>query len=148
MDSAPAPNPFAFLSALSGERELDRAVIGRTRAEELQICGHMALAAKVATLYAFSGNGKSSLINAGLIPFFNDLGYAVFKTRPRPPFALTDPTVAFKEGCIRENWIPPTTASDVDVLGQARHELEANSDTKLPAVRRLLERLNAQQIRL
>jgi conflict system STAND superfamily ATPase len=143
-----APSPFAFLAALRGERELDRAVIGHTRSEELQICGHMALAAKVATLYAFSGNGKSSLIQAGLIPFFNDLGYAVFKTRPRPPFALSDPTTAFKEGCIRENWIPGISASDGDAVGQARQELQATSGTDLPAVRRLLDRLDAQQIRL
>ena len=141
-------SPFAFLTSLSGDRETDREIVEKTRSEDLKISGHMALASKVATLYAFSGNGKTSLIDAGLIPFFLGLGYAVFKTRPRPPFALGDPVTAFKECCIRNNWLPPPTASETALLDEARRQLQQRSADDIPAVRRLVEQLDGQLVRL
>ena len=66
--------PYAFLAALDGSRGDDRDIIRETRGKEVKITGHMVLGSKIATLYAFSGNGKTSLISAGLVPFFLDLG--------------------------------------------------------------------------
>src|SRR5882757_4544210 len=142
------PSPYAFLSALNGDRPEDCRILAKTRGDELNICGHMALASKASLLYAFSGNGKTSLINAGLIPFFCDLGYAVFKTRPRPPFALNSPSQAFKECCIRENWVPSATQSDLEMMDEARSQLQTVPAEQLPGVRRLMENLDAQLTRL
>lgn len=143
-----AYRPYAFLAALDGSRADDREIIRETRDEEVKITGHMLLGSKIATIYAFSGNGKTSLIGAGLVPFFLDLGYSVFKTRPRPPYALSDPVQAFKEGCIRDNWVPCAASSDTALVADARQQLEDLSPELLPGVRRLVQLVEAQLTRL
>jgi predicted AAA+ superfamily ATPase len=105
-------NPFSFLAALDGAVPLHRQILARTRESELEIATHMVAASKASLLYAYSGNGKSSFINAGIIPFFVARGYAVFRTRPRPPLQTTDPSRAFKY-CVANDFYLPDIASEV-----------------------------------
>jgi hypothetical protein len=141
-------SPYAFLTALDGNRPEDVSILRETRGDELKTISHMVLGSKLSTLYAFSGNGKTSLINAGLIPICVDLGYAVFKTRPRPPAGLVSPSEAFKECCTRENWVPGISESDPGLIDDARAQLQATPPESLQGVRRLLEHLDAQLTRL
>jgi hypothetical protein len=138
-------SPYSFLTALTGERPIDREIIAATRAMELKIAAHMILSAKVSTLYAFSGNGKSSLINAGLVPYFLDLGYVVFRTRPRPPYAPLDPVAAFKEGCIRDHHVPALKNDRAALVEEAVRQLETLPSDALPGVRRLIDRVASEQ---
>ncbi len=78
-------SPWHFLLPLDQENAADQQLIHQTRQLELRIVVNMIISSRVSILYAFSGNGKTSLINAGIIPFFTDQGYVVLKTRPRPP---------------------------------------------------------------
>lgn len=94
--SAIETSPWHFLSPLDSGRLEDRQIISLTRERELDVITDMVSASRVSILYAYSGNGKTSLINAGLIPQLQRRGYLVFSTRPRPPEAPTDPLVAFK----------------------------------------------------
>src|SRR5437660_1270138 len=41
------------------------------------------------------------MISAGVEPDFRERGYAIFRTRPRPPFAQNSPTQAFRECVLR-----------------------------------------------
>ena len=96
-------SPWRFLEALEEDRATDRELLELTRADDLEIIGDMVATSRVSLLYAFSGNGKSSLIHAGLIPRFRRRrGYAVFKTRPRPPWSSHDPASAFKDCVLRD----------------------------------------------
>ena len=72
-----------------------------------------------------SGNGKTSLINAGIVPFFISRGYAVFNTRPRPPWSTTNPVDAFKECVLRDITLPLFSASDIELLSSVRAHLES-----------------------
>jgi len=87
---------------LSGEDADDRLLLERTRAEELRLVTHMVASSRVSLLYSTSGNGKTSLIQAGVLPFFQRQGYATFRTRPRPPWSQGDPTLAFRECLLRD----------------------------------------------
>ena len=59
-----AKNPWRFLTALDGNHETDRQLVSVTRRDEIQILSHMVAASRVSILYAFSGNGKTSLISS------------------------------------------------------------------------------------
>lgn len=127
--SSPAPespaagtagNPWRFLTALDGTSEIDRQLVQVTRRDEVQLISHMVAAARVSVLYSFSGNGKSSIVNAGLIPFLTTNRYAVFRVRPRPPWSIDRPTQAFKESILRDVNLPLLRPSDLDLLGVSR----------------------------
>lgn len=115
-----AVNPWRFLTALDGSSDTDRRLVQETRREEIQIISHMVAASRASILYAFSGNGKSSLVDAGLIPFLNVNRFAVFKMRPRPPWSVNGPTQAFKESLLRYINLPLFRHGDVEILRQAK----------------------------
>jgi hypothetical protein len=139
-------NPWRFLSALDGSRELDRLIISKTRHEELDLVNHMVAGGRTSILYAASGNGKTSLLNAGVIPYFVNLGYAVFRTRPRPPWSEGDPVHAFHECMVREQWLPEPNLELTALVLKANSEL---ADLPRDSVTRLLlARLEAQGERL
>ena len=95
-------NPWRPLTALYGERTEDRHILEETRAEELHIVNNMVASSPVSLLYAMSGSGKTSLLQAGVIPFFQRRGHLVFTTRPRPPWARDDPRRAFRSCIARQ----------------------------------------------
>src|ERR1022692_2353794 len=116
----PPSSPWKFLTALDGESDDDRKLLDLTRRKELEIVVNMVVGSKVSLLYAFSGNGKTSLINAGIVPFFQNEGYAIFQTRPRPPHSLDDPVVAFKQCILRHHILPLIRSKDMRELEEAR----------------------------
>src|ERR1039457_5421782 len=120
----PPSSPWKFLRALDGESDDDRKLLDLTRRKELEIVVNMVVGSKVSLLYAFSGNGKTSLINAGIVPFFQNEGYAIFQTRPRPPHSLDDPVVAFKQCILRHHILPLIRSKDMRELEEARRVLE------------------------
>src|SRR5262252_7230033 len=95
-------SPWRFLQPLDEGSALDRRLIELTRAHELQILSSIVSFSRVSLLYAQSGNGKSSLLNAGLIPKLREEGYPVFRCRPRPAWEQGDPIRAVKLGILRE----------------------------------------------
>lgn len=114
-DSEPeATSPWRFLRPLRANNADDRELIEVSRAAELRAITQMISSSRVSILYAASGNGKSSLIHAGVIPHFEKLGYLTVRTRPRPPICLTEPAEAFKR-CILDNLTLPVV-TDVDLL--------------------------------
>lgn len=123
--TAEAESPWRFLSPLSGDDPADRQIIAETRTEDLQIVAEMVSASRVSLLYAYSGNGKSSLINAGIIPLFKRRGYGVFRTRPRPPFSIHNPTRAFKECILREIDVPAFSQGELQRIRDLRDEAGA-----------------------
>jgi hypothetical protein len=141
-------NPWSFLASLDGAREIDCEILNETRAEELDLVNHMVLAAKTSILYAASGNGKTSLLNAGVIPSFTKLGYAVFRTRPRPPWSIDDPVNAFEECMIRENWLPVTPERAPLPIEAAIEELDSLAAKDTSELRALVTQLQAQLLRL
>jgi hypothetical protein len=140
-------SPWRYLSALEGTQELDRKLIEATRSEELQIINHMIAGSKSTILYAFSGNGKTSVISAGVIPFFCNQGYAVFRTRPRPPWAPENPVAALQECAIRELWMPTRQIETIGNLEELKQQVArcATTDRHLQV---LLARLSAQITRM
>jgi hypothetical protein len=142
------PSPWRFLAALDGARELDRKILQATRCRELNLVNHMIMAAKVCILYAASGNGKTSLLNAGVIPHFLELGYAVFRTRPRPPWCVNDPITAFEECMIREQWLPAAPSDLLSYLESAKAEMQKFLPAHSPITRQLLTQFEAQYYRL
>lgn len=102
-------NPWRFLESLDADNPGDFDLLKSTRAHELEIVRNLILSSKVTLLYAFSGNGKSSLINAGIIPTFQRSGFGVFRTRPRPAFSLANPSQAIKDCLVLEYWFAATT---------------------------------------
>jgi hypothetical protein len=142
--SVDADNPWRFLTALDGDSELDRRLIRRTRRDEIQIVSHMVAASRVSVLYAFSGNGKTSLINAGLIPFLTDNRYAVFKMRPRPPWSIESPTQAFKDSLLRDICLPLFRQSDLEILSKARDRLADASEIEKKQLESLIMRVRTQ----
>jgi hypothetical protein len=151
-------SPWHFLSALGIDSERDRQLLQLTRAEELTVASHLVAGSTVSILYARSGNGKSSLINAGLIPFFLEKGYAVFRTRPRPPYSQDDPTIAFQESVLREQWLPASPVPAGALLESAMQELASQPfisnehlglrSQPFPITLPLLQQLQAQAGRL
>lgn len=141
-------SPWRFLTALDGSRELDREIIRQTRSQELDLVNHMIMAGKTSILYAASGNGKTSLLNAGVIPNFVSLGYAVFRTRPRPPLSVSDPIRAFEQCMIEEQWLPDADSDSVSTLEQTRKELEQLASKDDSPLQGLLVQLEAHLERL
>ena len=135
------PSPFSFLASLNGSLPLHRKVLSETRRAELEIAAHMVAGAKVSLLYAYSGNGKSSFINAGLIPFFVAHGYAVFLTRPRPPAQTQSPVEAFKTCVLEECFLPEISSEQIKYLEELKQTLQVVQD---PAQREHLAALVAQ----
>ena len=79
MASGPAPSPYKFLDAYGRE---DRDVFfGRER--ETQILLSDVMVSRLVVLFARTGTGKTSLINAGVRPALEDRGYATFMVRVR-----------------------------------------------------------------
>jgi hypothetical protein len=148
MSNSEQLSPWRFLSALESHRPADRELINLTRFEELDIVNHMIAGSKVSILYAFSGNGKSSLINAGIVPFFSEKGYAVFRTRPRPPWAPSDPTLAFEECLLREHWLPGSQAGSDALVETARAEIAKLPPESVASTNTLLTQMQAQLSRL
>src|ERR1022692_3204918 len=109
----PPSSPWKFLTALDGESDDDRKLLDLTRRKELEIVVNMVVGSKVSLLYAFSGNGKTSLINAGIVPFSQTEGYGISHPRPRPPPSLDDPFVAFKKCIWRHHILPLTRSKDL-----------------------------------
>ncbi len=91
--------PWPGLRPLDGERSDHRQLLELTRRDELHAINNMVAASRVSLLYAMSGNGKTSVLHAGIAPAFRRLGYVVIFTRPRPPWARTNPHDAFR-GCL------------------------------------------------
>ncbi len=108
--------PWRFLRPLSGEIEADRNLISLTRKDELRVVISMVAASSVSILYAFSGNGKTSLINAGVVPFFKTPGYMVFRTRPRPSWSTYNPSQAFKDCVLKDLRLPLFGAADLKAM--------------------------------
>jgi hypothetical protein len=102
----------------------------------------------VSILYAFSGNGKTSLVNAGIIPFFQEKGYAVFRTRPRPPWCQSNPSLAFEECVLREHWLPDAAADSEAGLADASAELDKLPQEAVEVTRTLLTQLQARFTRV
>jgi hypothetical protein len=126
-------SPWRFLTPLDGDSAADRALIQLTRHDELRIVTDMATSSKASILYAMSGNGKTSLLDAGLIPAVKSKGWLVVRTRPRPPWSLSDPVRAFKDCILREVRLPLFGARDLALLGEAHAELallDSAGDTK------------------
>lgn len=140
-------SPWRFLTALDGSREVDREIIRKTRGQELDLVNHMIMAGKTSILYAASGNGKTSLLNAGIIPHFLSLGYAVFRTRPRPPQSITDPIRAFEESIIEEQWLPDMGV-DPTWAEENKKDLERLASLNDPSLRSLLVQIEAYLERL
>jgi hypothetical protein len=136
-----ADDPWRALCPLEANRIADRNLIDLTRRDELAIVNNMIAASRVSILYAMSGNGKTSLLQAGVIPFFAEQGYIVLTTRPRPPISPVDPRRAFRDCIIAQ--VPLELARSVDrrsldaiAAVAAKQEGEAAR-----AMRRTLDRL-------
>ncbi len=115
--------PWHFLASLGANSVTDRELIQLTRSEELRVAIDMVAASRVSILYAYSGNGKSSLINAGLVPFFDSQGWATFRTRPRPPWSIENPLQAFKDCILRELDVPAFNEADFELLQALKGKL-------------------------
>ena len=113
-------SPWRFLTALDGSSPADRKLLELTRQEELRIVINMVASSGVSLLYAFSGNGKTSLINAGVVPHFINRDYAVFTTRPRPPYSVLNPVDAFKDSVLQNFRLPLFGPDDTDLLERLR----------------------------
>jgi hypothetical protein len=136
-------NPWRFLESLDAANPGDVELLKSTRAHELEVVRNLVLSSKVTLLYAFSGNGKSSLINAGIVPTFQRSGFAVFRTRPRPAFSLANPSQAFKDCLLSEFWLPQRRSDEV-LLTKARATLEGLQ----PEVKETLEAVLSRTVEL
>lgn len=135
-------NPWHFLGSLGNTNE-DHELIKLTRTEELRIVRNMIEASRVSILYAASGNGKSSLIDAGVFPIFRDLGYATYKTRPRPPECIDNPSLAFKKAIMAQVDQPLIRSEEIEKLSMAIETLrQSGADAhSVELLARLLPRL-------
>ena len=142
--SSEKKNPWRFLTALDGDNATDRELVALTRWNELQIIANMVAASRISILYAFSGNGKSSLINAGLIPFFKENGYAVFRMRPRPPWSIENPTQSFKDSLLRDVNLPLFKRSDLEIIQTTRNYLKTLPEERTKEIENFLARLESK----
>ena len=117
-------NPWRFLQSLRSDSITDLELVRRTRKDELRIVADMVATSRASILYAYSGNGKTSLINAGLVPFFDTEGCPVYRTRPRPPWCPTNPLLAFKQSILRDLPEPTVDQTDLKLVRQARLKLK------------------------
>jgi hypothetical protein len=141
-------SPWRCLNALGFDSEADRELLRLTRGAELKVVTSLVSSSKASVIYAYSGNGKSSLINAGLIPNMLEAEYVVFRTRPRPPFAVEHPAQAFKECMLRDVWIPALNPEDrrlPEELQKGIGVLPFEAGTRLAV---LLERFASQWTRI
>lgn len=118
-------SPWRFLGPLT-DTPADRELLALTRDNELGIVERMALASHASILYASSGNGKTSLIEAGVIPALRARGVHVFKTRPRPPGSVQDPTMAFKLGVLEG--VPQSRKAEDMLVSLAKAERALSAD--------------------
>jgi hypothetical protein len=137
----PSSSPWHSFYALEAGLASDARLLEKTRGPELRVLFNLVSSSQSSVLYAYSGNGKSSLVNAGLIPELQKTGYAVFRTRPRPPFAADHPSEAFKQSMLREVWLPDLPDEDQALPDQIRRELALRSDTAGTRLATLLDRL-------
>src|SRR5882724_6610049 len=100
--AADQPNPWRALAPLRAASDEDRRIVQLTRDDDLHIITNLVSATRVSLLYAASGNGKTSLLQAGVVPFFEKQGYIVFTARPRPPWSPNDPRAAFRSCVTRQ----------------------------------------------
>jgi hypothetical protein len=129
-------SPWHMLAPLDGTRTEECHLLELTRTDELHLINNVVAAARVSLIYAMSGNGKTSLINAGVIPFFQKHDHVVFTTRPRPPFARNDPRTAFRECILQQlpavmkSTLGAHTLQRLDALMNTAHnpELRALTD--------------------
>jgi hypothetical protein len=117
--------PWHFLTALDGDTPADRELLRLTRSYELDVVSNMILSSRVSLLYSMSGNGKTSLVNAGIVPEFQRRGYTVFRSRPRPPWCIEDPALAFRTCLLREAAPPLFTAAELRHLEELRDWTES-----------------------
>jgi hypothetical protein len=95
MTSKPPPSPYKFLASYEYEdRDL---FFGRER--ETQILLSEVLVGRMVVLFAKTGTGKTSLINAGVRPLLQERGYETFFVRVRQ-----DPVVSVRDA-LREQKI-------------------------------------------
>jgi hypothetical protein len=149
MSAAAAPavsdSPWRFLDALG---ETDSKLLELTRKAELEVVTNLVRASKASVLYAYSGNGKSSLINAGLIPNLLKANYVVFRTRPRPPFSTASPEDAFKECMLRDAAVPRLPAEQENLPQAVLAEIASVRGAEANRLVQLLEQLAPQWSRI
>jgi hypothetical protein len=137
-------NPWRFLQSLRGDSVTDLELARRTRKDELRVVADMVASSRVSILYAYSGNGKTSLINAGLVPFFDSEGYAIYRTRPRPPWCPSNPTMAFKQSILRDLPEPTVNQTDLKLVRQARQKLKQQQVAGVTDLDQILSELEAR----
>ncbi len=137
-------SPWRFLSPLHTGDAGDCELVTLTRTDELRIVTDMVCASRVSLLYAFSGNGKSSLLNAGVVPHFQRLGYAVFRTRPRPPWSNYNPSRAFRDCLLHGMELPLFSQDEVTELREARDLAESLPQGSASEIADVLGRLEAK----
>lgn len=141
-------SPWHFLTALDGNSPDDRELLRLTRSYELGVVCDMVAASRVSLLYSMSGNGKTSLVNAGVVPEFRERGYAVFRTRPRPPWCTDDPARAFRMSALRDASLPFFTPSELHSLVVARGQMAEDTSGQGDELAVHLQRLAAKVERL
>lgn len=141
-------SPWRFLDALGFDSAADRQLVRLTRGAELQVLTNLVRSSKASVLYAYSGNGKSSLINAGLIPNLLEAEYVLFRTRPRPPFATASPIKAFKECMLREMWLPELAREDRNLPQELMQATAHVTGEGAERIAELIERLSSQWARV
>ena len=117
MADALGPSPYKFLDPYGAE---DRAVFfGRER--ETRVLLSDVMVSRLVVLFARTGTGKTSLINAGVRPALEDRGYATFGVRVRQDPAesaraelLADPRIPSLDGA----GLPSQMSGVVDLLEQ------------------------------
>ena len=129
-------SPWRFLSPLGG-KTADRDLLNLTRGEELKVLTNMIASSRVTLLYSSSGVGKTSLINAGIVPFFAEQGYVILRVRPRPPWATQNPAEAFRSSALHDIVTPPGTLASAEMLITARKELQSLDDTAAGAIKKV-----------
>ena len=93
-------SPYKFLDPYGIDDE--RFFFGRDR--EIRTLLADVLVSRLVVLFAKTGTGKTSLINAGVRPRLNQLGYRTVFVR-----VLQDPTRSAREEMARVDWIPRLT---------------------------------------
>jgi hypothetical protein len=132
---ADQPNPWRALAPLRAGSDEDRRIVQLTRDDDLHILTNLVSATRVSLLYAASGNGKTSLLQAGVVPFFEKQGYIVFTVRPRPPWAPNDPRAAFRSCMTRQLAAAVSQAFDRRSLDEIE-KLVAGREPELEALTR------------
>ncbi len=112
------PNPYRFLKPFGPED----AEIFRGREREIKAVLNYVLAARVTVLYAPSGAGKTSLINAGLVPRLKEEGFVPITVRPRPAARPDDPLEAIQDQIAEAIGRDTTTDRDLTILIRAAAE--------------------------